>query len=189
VRSFVLLALLTGAGVCAVAQELPSAPSALGEPVLQAAAVATPAPDPAAQEIAALAIRLPLRSLNDAAAGKGSFLVSPLVTPLAKGQRRKVVDRNFLLMMGVGTALTVIDFEMTQRCLSRGVCQEANPLVPTSRAGMYVTNLPLNAALYYWSYRRKASGKRLWWVAPLAIIGSHAVGVASNVPFVGKTAP
>jgi hypothetical protein len=141
--------------------------------------------------MASLAVRLPLRSLvsDPAMVTENRYLISPLVSPLGPQKRHKVLDRNFLLLMGVGTALTIVDFEMTQSCLARRVCREANPVVPTSRAGMYATNIPLNAALYYWSYRRKASGKRLWWVAPLTIVGSHAVGVASNIPFVGRTAP
>jgi hypothetical protein len=116
------------------------------------------------------------------------FIESKLSPVLEAPSRRKVVDASFLLMVGAGTALTVIDYEMTLSCLSRRVCREANPILPTTRSGMYVSNLPLNAALYYWSYRRRASGKKHWWVAPMVIIGSHAIGVASNVPFVGKPA-
>jgi hypothetical protein len=142
---------------------------------------------PVGSEFAAL--NVPLRGLADyaVAAWETPAVVSPVIVP-GTAPRRKVLDRNFLLLMGVGTALTVVDYEMTLSCLSRRVCQEANPLVPTSRAGMYASNIPLNALLYYWSYKRKAAGKGLWWVAPLVIIGSHAVGVASNVPFVGKPA-
>jgi hypothetical protein len=40
--------------------------------------------------------------------------------------------------------------------------------------------------LFWWSYRRKQDGKRLWWLAPLIVVGSHAAGVGSNLRFVGK---
>ncbi len=193
-RSFLLVALLTCAAFCAGAQEPPAAPSSqfvAGAAVRDSRTPVLPA-DPAGQEFAFLALRLPLRSLANEppTAMENRYLISPLISSVGRQKPRKVLDRTFLLMMGAGTALTVLDFEMTQSCLGRHVCMEANPLVPTSRAGMYATNIPFNAALYYWSYRRKASGKRFWWVAPLAIIGSHAVGAASNVPFIGKkTAP
>ena len=104
-----------------------------------------------------------------------SFLVAPTAKP------KRTLDSKFLLLMAAGTALTVADYELTQHCLARGACVEADPLLPTSRAGMYATNIPLNAVLYFWSYRRKQEGKRLWWVAPLAIAASHAVGVGSNL--------
>lgn len=107
---------------------------------------------------------------------------SPAVAFLAPASRpKKVLDAKFLLLIAAGTALTVADYELTQHCLANRTCVETDPLLPTSRAGMYGTNVPLNAALYFWSYRRKEHGKRLWWVAPLAVAASHAVGVGTNL--------
>lgn len=99
----------------------------------------------------------------------------------AAPQKKKVLDAKFLLLVAVGTGLTIADYELTQHCLAHRTCVETDPLLPISRAGMYGTNIPLNAALYFWSYKRKAHGKRLWWVAPLAIAASHAVGVGTNL--------
>ena len=104
-----------------------------------------------------------------------AFVIAPAAKP------KRTLDSKFLLLMAAGTALTIADYELTQHCLARGACVEADPLLPTSRAGMYATNIPLNAALYFWSYRRKQHGKRLWWVAPLAVAASHAVGVGTNL--------
>jgi len=101
-------------------------------------------------------------------------------------KKKKVFDKKFALLAGLAAGLTIADFEMTQRCLQRHTCVEADPLMPTSHAGMYLTNIPLNAALFWWGYRRKEDGKRLWWLAPLMVVGSHAVGVGTNVRFVGK---
>jgi hypothetical protein len=139
-------------------------------------------------ELIASALSTPLRSLREYAETgivTQEFLraASPVI---GEAPKKKILDGKFLLLIGLGTALTIADYEMTLRCLDRRICREANPLLPTSRAGMYATNIPLNAALYYWSYKRKATGKKLWWVAPLAIIGSHAIGVGTNVRFVGK---
>jgi len=96
---------------------------------------------------------------------------------------KKVVDKKFLALTGIATALTVMDFEMTQHCLGNHTCAESDPLMPTSRAGMYASSAPVNAALYYWSYRWKKQGKRLWWVPTVAAIASHAVGVGTNIRF------
>jgi hypothetical protein len=113
-------------------------------------------------------------------------VVQPVVAETAPAKRKKVFDKKFALLAGLAAGLTIADFEMTQRCLHRHTCVEANPLMPTSRAGMYISNMPLNAALFWWSYRRKQDGKRLWWLAPVITVVSHAVGVGTNVRFVGK---
>jgi hypothetical protein len=73
-------------------------------------------------------------------------------------------------------ATTIADIEATQHCLGNGSCRELNPLMPHSHAGMYAVNIPINAAAMYLSYRLKASGRRSWWIAPLAISGAHAIG-------------
>ena len=98
--------------------------------------------------------------------------------------KKKVVDKKFLALTGIATALTVADFEMTQHCLGNHACVEADPLMPSSRAGMYASSIPVNAALYYWSYRLKAKGSRVWWLPTVAAIASHAVGVGTNIRFI-----
>lgn len=104
-----------------------------------------------------------------------------VVLPAESPAPRKVFDRKFALLTGLATALTIADYEMTQRCLAARTCVETDPLLPHSRAGMYATNMPLNAALFYWGYKRKAAGKKLWWLPPLFVIGSHAAGVITNI--------
>lgn len=104
----------------------------------------------------------------------------------APAPKKKVFDKKFAVLSILAAGLTIADFEMTQHCLQRRTCVEANPLMPTNHAAMYATNIPLNAVLFWWGYRRKEDGKRLWWLAPLMVVGSHAVGVGTNVRFVGK---
>jgi hypothetical protein len=113
-------------------------------------------------------------------------LAQPVVSENVPARGRKVFDKKFAVLAGLAAGLTIADFEMTQHCLQRRTCAEADPLMPTSHAAMYASNLPLNATLFWWSYRRKQDGKRLWWLAPLMVVGSHAVGVGSNLRFVGK---
>ncbi len=183
VRLLPAVLLLSSVWSWAGAADIPEAPSAVatGDPT------ASRTGDPELEtELFTSAASLPSRSIAD----YGNALLAPIaIAPapvIARQPRRRVMDRNFLLLIGLGTALTIADYEMTQGCLARRICSEANPMLPTSRAGMYATNIPLNAALYFWSYKRKAAGKRLWWVAPLVIIGSHAAGIGTNVRFLGK---
>ena len=161
--SAVLVFLLS---LTAVAGELPNAPSSV-----------QPRPDTAAG---------PHDSSSVPAFGAAEFIAEPIAAVPAPLRRKRVFDKKFAVLAGLAAGLTIADFEMTQHCLQRRTCVEGNPLMPTSRAGMYATNIPLNAALFWWSYRRKQDGKRLWWLAPLMVVGSHAVGVGTNVRFIGK---
>ena len=120
-------------------------------------------------------------TLSDSPASRFDINEFAVVAPAAP--EKKVIDKRFLALTGVATALTVMDFEMTQHCLGNHTCAESDPLMPTSRAGMYASSAPVNAALYYWSYRWKKQGKRLWWVPTAAAIASHAVGVGTNIRF------
>lgn len=96
---------------------------------------------------------------------------------------KKVVDKKFLFLTGLATATTIADFEMTQNCLARKVCLEADPLMPSNHAAMYASAMPVNAGLFYWSYKLKQKGKKYWWVPTAAAIASHAVGIGTNVRF------
>ena len=181
-------AMLCFAAVCCRASELPAAPSSVATTAM---GVADGVADPADDELAYAALNMPVRSFAEYSAARYAETAAfPLViAPLSEPRpRKRVVDGKFMLLMGISTGLTIADYEMTLSCLSRHVCKEGNPTLPTSRAGMYASNMAVSSALYYLSYRRKAAGKRLWWIPPLAIIGSHTVGVASNIRFVGKPA-
>ena len=128
-----------------------------------------------------------LNSLRNSAALNTSFdwnewtPEAAMIAP--RFERKKVIDKKFLVLTSIATGLTIMDFEMTQHCLGNRTCVESDPLMPTSRAGMYASSAPVNAALYYWSYRMKAKGKRLWWLPTAAAIASHAVGVGTNIRF------
>jgi hypothetical protein len=114
-----------------------------------------------------------LRASADAAPAYHVAYIRP-VEPIKKHSR--VIDAKFVSMSALAMGLTIADIESTQHCIGNGTCREMNPLMPHSRAGMYAVNVPVNAGLMYLSYRLKASGNKSWWIAPLAISGSHAVG-------------
>lgn len=153
-----ILALLVCLGVSAAAGDLPDSPGAVRN--LQLLASRNWAfPIPAVQPPPAAAM-----------------LASPEPS-------RKVMDRNFLLLGALTFGLTAADIELTQHCLEAKTCVELNPTLPHSRWGMYAVNTPVNLAVMYFAYRRKASGKRGWWIAPLIDTGIHGVGIGSNVRF------
>jgi hypothetical protein len=100
--------------------------------------------------------------------------------------RPKVVDKKFITLGALVFGLTAMDMEFTQHCLQRHTCVELDPTLPHSRWGMYAVNTPVNVAVMYLAYKRRATGKWGWWLAPLIDIGAHAAGVGSNIRFLRK---
>jgi hypothetical protein len=111
------------------------------------------------------------------------MVAAPTVPPV---MQPKVMDKKFIALGALVFGLTTMDMEFTQHCLHRHTCVELNPTLPHSRFGMYAVNTPINLGVMYFSYRRRAAGKWGWWVAPMVDIGSHTVGVGSNIRFLGK---
>jgi hypothetical protein len=116
---------------------------------------------------------------------QSSFQI-PAVAPLRTANPPKVVDRTFLVLGGLVFGLTAMDMEFTQYCLHRHTCVELDPALPHSHLGMYAVNTPVNLAAMYYAYRRRATGKWGWWLAPAVAIGSHVGGLGSNIRFLGK---
>jgi hypothetical protein len=110
----------------------------------------------------------------DALSYSASYLVRPIEP--AKPKPNRVADTKFIGMSALAMGLTIADIETTQHCLGDGTCRELNPVMPHSRVGMYAVNVPVNALLMYVSYRLKAGGHKTWWIAPIAISSSHAIG-------------
>ena len=90
----------------------------------------------------------------------------------------RVIDKRFIGMSALVMGLTIADLESTQHCLSNHTCRELNPMLPTSRAGMYAVNVPINAGAMYLAYRLKAGGHRNWWIVPAVVAAGHGVGFA-----------
>ena len=157
-RGLLILALLMTAALC-FAADPPNAPSAVKYHVSRGPELT--------------GITVPVADLREFEA---SILVE---TPKPK----KVVDKKFLLLAGLATASTIVDFEMTQSCMARHVCVESDPLVPTNHAAMYASSMPVNAALFYWSYKLKQKGKSYWWIPTAASLASHVVGIGTNIRF------
>jgi hypothetical protein len=152
-----IVALLVCLGASAVAGELPDSPRTAQD----------------LQGLASINWSFPIPVVQPPAS---AMLASP-------GTGRKVIDRNFLLLGALTFGLTAADIELTQHCLGAKTCVELNPTLPHSRWGMYAVNTPVNLAVMYFACRRKASGKRGWWIAPLIDTGIHGVGIGSNVRF------
>ena len=99
--------------------------------------------------------------------------------------KRRVLDKKFWVAIGSAVAVTVTDLELSQHCIQRGACREANPLLGQSRGRAYAVNAAILVPVTIWTYRMKKdqdrNGRRKndlpWWVPSVINISSHGVGI------------
>ncbi len=117
------------------------------------------------------------------------ILVLLVSLPASAQPKRRVLDKKFWLALGTAYALTVVDIELTQRCIRAGNCREANPLLGQSRGRAYAVNAAILVPVTIWSYHRKKDqdrngrqkGKMPWWLPSVVSSGSHTVGMSMGL--------
>lgn len=100
-------------------------------------------------------------------------------TPPARGPR--TFDAKYVWLNGLQFGLAFADIETTQHCIDEHTCREGNPLMPSSKAGMFSVSLGFAAFTAVASYRLKKQHARGWWIAPAVSFAGHAVGLASGL--------
>jgi hypothetical protein len=133
--------------------ELPDAPSS-AKPDTSTAA--EPAPTPA--------IKRESHGAPPAAAG------GPL------GADRSVADRNYLILTGAMFSASIVNAELTMRCLNEGTCTYV-PSSLRSRTALYGIGIPADLGISYLSYYMKKKHSRIWYV-PSAFVTAANVYVA-----------
>ena len=133
-------------------------------------------------------LTLPAGESSSSSSSSGSSpAVAPLEPSMASFVRvppvtyHKPLMSSFFLLNGLETGMAVFDVETTHHCIADHHCQEGNPLMPSSQAGALAVNLGLVAYSTFVSYKLKKHGSKFWWIAPVAGISSHSVGVASGL--------
>jgi hypothetical protein len=106
-------------------------------------------------------------------------------------RKPKTVDRQFILLNALAVAATVVDLELSVRCIEAGKCVEGNPLFGKhpSRAKLYAINIPVSTLLLYMSYHYKkvAPRRRLWMYFPvLASVVCSAAAFNAALDLAGK---
>jgi hypothetical protein len=93
----------------------------------------------------------------------------------------RVFDRKFFLLNALHLGMALADVGLAQHCIAEHQCKEANPLMPSSRAGQFSVSLGMFAFTSGESYWLKKHRARSWWEPPTAGIVAHIVGVASEI--------
>jgi hypothetical protein len=100
-----------------------------------------------------------------------------------KSPRNSWGSRSFWTLTGIATGSMIADVELSQACLQRHTCSEANPLMPESRAKAYAIQVPLTFATSYLSYRMRKKGSARAWLPEVGLLVGHSVGIASGLRF------
>jgi len=111
-------------------------------------------------------------------------IVETPITPRSPRRVEHTVDKKFVMLFGLTTALMVTDIELTQHCLQAGTCHESNFLYGTNptRTRMYGINVPVLSAqmvLSAWMKRRHPE-RNNWLMLPIANSVAHGVGAITG---------
>jgi len=109
-----------------------------------------------------------------------NILIFALLAILLPAQQPRHAWKEITLDMAHAGA-AVADIELTQHCLANHTCREANPLMPTSRAGAYALDFSLVGFAAYASHRLHKQHNRWWWTSPAAGIAAHGAGVGTGI--------
>lgn len=89
-------------------------------------------------------------------------------------------NAKFLVLTGALALSSIADVAATQHCVKLGTCQEANPMMPHSRAGMYAVKSAFAVTTTFSSLGLRKSDKKLarklWWVPQAVWIGANLYG-------------
>jgi hypothetical protein len=104
-------------------------------------------------------------------------------TPRPAKRQPRVIDAKFVTLFGVATALSVVDVQLTQRCIGNATCHEVNPLYGAnpSYGRMYGISFGILGGEALVSHLvRKHHPESGAWMAPLiATSAAHGVGAIS----------
>lgn len=86
---------------------------------------------------------------------------------------RSVMDRHYFLFTGAMFGSSVLNAELTLRCLNKhAVCNDV-PHALQSRAAMYGIGIPADLAISYLSYYMKKKHSHIWYVPSAMVTGAN----------------
>lgn len=107
--------------------------------------------------------------------------VPAFTSSITKGAPSRTLDARYYLLNGLHLEMTLLDIQMTRRCINAGTCKEGNPLMPSSFGGQLGVGFALVGAGAAESYWLKRHHSHMWWIAPVVGIAAHGVGLASGI--------
>ena len=121
------------------------------------------------------------------------LLISPILTLCQEAPPRKLNWRPVLLMTAAAVGAAIVDVEATQHCLAAGTCREANPLIPSSRPGMYAVKsaFAIGTTFEGSAFARSHAPfpRRIWWMPQAVYFASSTYGASTGLRVYGKSSP
>lgn len=84
-----------------------------------------------------------------------------------------VVDWQYTSVMGAMFTSSIVNVELTNKCLDQGTCSWV-PDAFQSRAAMYGAGIPAEIGIAYLSYKLKEHGHKWWYVPAVAVTAMNA---------------
>ena len=84
---------------------------------------------------------------------------------------RTVADRNYLLFTGAMFGSSVMNAELTVRCLDKHASCNDVPRALASRAALYGIGIPADLAISYLTYYMKKKHSHIWYAPSAAVTG------------------
>ena len=95
-------------------------------------------------------------------------------------------DAPLVIVNALNFGAAAFDVETTQRCIRAGTCHEANPLMPSNRAGQYAQAFAIGAVVGGVSWKLKKDHSRAWWIPPVINASAHLAAGFLNLRFSGR---
>jgi hypothetical protein len=86
---------------------------------------------------------------------------------------RTVADRNYLLLTGGMLGATVVNTELTLRCLNKHPSCNDVPANFRSRVDLYGVGIPADLGIAYLTYYMKRKHNHMWYVPPALVTGAN----------------
>jgi hypothetical protein len=86
---------------------------------------------------------------------------------------RTVADRNYLLFTGAMFGSSVMNAELTVRCLDKHPACNDVPRALASRAALYGIGIPADLAISYLTYYMKKKHSHIWYAPPSLVTGAN----------------
>ena len=113
-----------------------------------------------------------------------SLALNPPAPIIEVARPRLATKRPVLLLVLAQAGAAALDVEMSQRCINKGTCYEANPFMPQNRWGMYAIKGGVITSTFFFGLGIRRSenkgARRLWWIPQGVNIATSLYGASTG---------
>jgi len=110
---------------------------------------------------------------SPAAKNQSHYGAPPAAVGGPLGVDRTVADRNYLLFTGAMFGSSIVNAELTVRCLNKHASCNDVPRALQSRAALYGIGIPADLAISYLTYYMKRKHSHIWYAPSALVTGAN----------------